>query len=66
MRDPIPPVPVPLRRGEEEPVVDLGAVLSALYDRASYDLRVDYRRAPEPPLVADDAAWAEAKLAGRS
>jgi hypothetical protein len=64
LRDPIPPVPVPLRKGEEEPSVDVGAVLGALYERASYDLRVDYRRPAEPPLAAEDAAWAEARAAG--
>ena len=66
LRDPIPPVPVPLRKGEEEPTVEMGAVLAGLYERASYDLRVDYRRPPEPPLVADDVAWAEARAADRS
>jgi hypothetical protein len=65
LRDSIPPVPVPLRKGEDEPTVDLGAVLGALYERACYDLRIDYRRPAEPPLVADDAAWAEARVAGR-
>lgn len=58
VRDPIPKFPLPLRRGEEEPEVDLGRVLHALYDRASYDLRIDYRRETVPPLAAADAEWA--------
>jgi hypothetical protein len=58
MRDPIPKFPLPLRRGEEEPIVDLGRVLHALYDRASYDLRIDYGREAVPPLSGGDAAWA--------
>jgi hypothetical protein len=58
VRDPIPKFPLPLRRGEEEPMVDLGRVLHALYDRASYDLRLDYGREAVPPLSAEDAAWA--------
>ena len=66
VRDHVPPVPVPLRKGEEEPTVEVGEVLGALYDRASYDLRVDYRQAPDPSLSTSDAAWAEARLAGRS
>ena len=66
VRDALPPLPVPLRKGEDEPTVDLGEVLRALYDRASYDLRVDYRRAPDPPLGAADSVWAEARLAGLS
>jgi len=58
VRDPIPKFSLPLRRGEEEPIVDLGRVLHALYDRASYDLRIDYRREAVPPLAGADAEWA--------
>jgi hypothetical protein len=58
VRDPIPTFPLPLRRDEEEPIVDLGRVLHALYDRAGYDLRIDYGREPVPPLAAEDANWA--------
>ena len=58
VRDPIPKFPLPLRRGEEEPMVELGRVLHALYDRASYDLRVDYRRSAVPPLSEPDEEWA--------
>jgi hypothetical protein len=63
VRDPLPPFAVPLRRGEDEPSIDLGRVLRALYDRASYDLRIDYRRSPVPPLDGEDAAWAVHLLA---
>lgn len=65
VRDPIPAFPVPLRRGEEEPSVDLGKVLHALYDRASYDLRIDYHREPVPPLGPAEAEWAAALLRQR-
>lgn len=62
-RDTIPSIGVPLRPGEEEPTLDLQTVLAALYDRAGYDLRIDYRREPEPQLDAADAAWARQVLA---
>jgi hypothetical protein len=62
VRDPIPDFPLPLQAGEEEPRVALNALLHALYDRAGYDLRIDYRGEPEPPLDAEDAAWAAALL----
>lgn len=58
VRDAIPKFALPLRRGEEEPLVNLGGVLHALYDRASYDLRIDYGREAVPPLAAADAEWA--------
>jgi hypothetical protein len=58
----IPPFPLPLRSGDTEPQVDLQMLLSELYDRAGYDLVVDYSREPVPPLPEDDAAWANALL----
>ncbi len=58
VRDSIPELPVPLRPREEEPKVDLGRVLHALYDRAGYDLRIDYRGSAVPPMDPEDAAWA--------
>jgi len=58
VRDPVPKFSLPLRKGEEEPMVDLGRVLHALYDRASYDLRIDYSREAIPPLAGADAEWA--------
>ncbi len=63
VRDPIPIFKLPLRRGDEEPLVDLGRLLHELYDRAGYDLSVDYRQEPVPPLEGEDAAWAATLLA---
>lgn len=57
LRDPIPTFPLPLRPEDEEPVVDLSALLQELYDRAGYDLVVDYTADPVPPLEGEDAAW---------
>lgn len=57
LRDPLPSIPVPLRRGESEPLVDLQAVLHRTYDEAGYAPRL-YRHDPQPPLPPDDAAWA--------
>jgi hypothetical protein len=62
VRDPVPRFPLPLREGDAEPVVDLGARLHGLYDRASYDLAVGYPREPDPPLSAAAAAWARQML----
>ena len=58
VRQPIPTFPVPLLPGDAEPTADLGAVLAGLYDRARYDLRLDYTKPPVPPLAAEDAGWA--------
>jgi hypothetical protein len=62
VRQPIPSFALPLLRGDDEPKVDLSALLHALYDRAGYDLRLDYRADAEPPLDGEDAAWADELL----
>ena len=62
LRDPLPAIPIPLRRGEAEPLVELKPVLDRTYDEAGYAYRI-YRHEPEPPLSAEDAAWAKGLLA---
>ncbi|MCW5849938.1 MAG: DUF4058 family protein [Anaerolineae bacterium] len=62
VRQPIPTFRLPLQPGDTEPEVDLTALLHGLYDRAGYDLRLNYRTAAEPPLTGEDAVWADALL----
>lgn len=62
VRQPVPAFRLPLQVGDDAPEVDLNRMLHALYDRAGYDLRIDYRAEAEPPLHGDDAAWADALL----
>jgi hypothetical protein len=64
VREPIPAIPVPLQRGESEPVLDLNELLHALYDSLSYDHTINYGRPADPPLTGDDATWADALLRG--
>lgn len=58
VRNAIPAIPIPLKPEDAEPEIDLGAVLHAMYERARYDLRLDYRKPPVPPLNEGDTAWA--------
>jgi hypothetical protein len=53
-----------LKPGDEDAPLDLQTVLDTAYDRAGYDLEVDYQRSPVPPLAdADaDAAWARERV----
>jgi hypothetical protein len=62
LRDPLPAMPIPLQPGEDEPEVDIKSVINTVYDRGSYDLRIDYRTDPVPPLSPEDAAWADRLL----
>lgn len=61
LRQKLPVIGVPLRGKDADAPLDLAAVLSTAYDHAGYDLSIDYRRDPEPPLSREDRAWA-AKL----
>ena len=65
VRQPIPAFPLPLLPGDTEPEVDLNEVLQGLYERAGYDLRLDYARPPLPPLPEADAEWARGLIEAR-
>jgi len=62
VRQPIPAFPLPLQPDDAEPLVELNRLLHDLYERAGYDLRINYRGDATPPLEGDDAAWADALL----
>ena len=53
----LPSIPIPLRPGEPEPMLDLQALLHHIYDAGRYRLFV-YDSDPEPPLSTADAVWA--------
>jgi hypothetical protein len=57
LRDRLPVIPVPLRRGEPDARLDLQEVLHRVYDSAGYHLYL-YNVEPVPALSAEDAAWA--------
>lgn len=57
VRQAIPPFHLPLLPGDTEPLLDIGSVLHTLYERARFDLRLDYSVPPVPPLADEDEAW---------
>lgn len=62
LRDPLPAIPIPLRPEDSEPEIALQSVLAGFYDRGRYDLALNYRDEPVPPLSTADAAWAAGLL----
>ncbi len=66
LRDSLPAVPIPLRGSDASADLDLQAVLNAAYERGAYDLEIDYRKEPVPPLVDEHAAWVAALLKEKS
>jgi hypothetical protein len=50
----IPALPVPLREPDADVYLDLTAAIHNIYDRAAYDLRIDYQEPPPKPELAPD------------
>ncbi|WP_165075142.1 DUF4058 family protein [Paludisphaera rhizosphaerae] len=61
LSDPLPVIPIPLRRPRPDASLDLQALLHRVYDEAGYEYYV-YDGPPQPPLTSDEAAWAESFL----
>ena len=53
----IPTVPIPLERGDEEPLLDLQRLWDEVYEQAGFDLTIDYSQAPIPALAKEDQLW---------
>ncbi len=58
----LPVISIPLNSEDPDVMLDLQTVLNTAYDRAAYDLVVDYRIAPVPPLTGQLIEWANALL----
>jgi hypothetical protein len=57
LRDRLPIVPVPLRAPDGDAQLDLQELLDRVYDASGYEDYI-YSGLPDPPLAADDRAWA--------
>ena len=54
----LPVIAIPLNAEDPDATLDLQLVLNTAYDRAAYDLEIDYRIDPIPPLKSNAASWA--------
>src|SRR5207244_981133 len=61
LREPLPILPVPLRPTDKEITLELQPLIDEACVRGAYGPS-DYAQRLEPPLSAEDAAWAEALL----
>ncbi len=60
LRAPLPALRVPLRKKDEDVLLDLQALLEQAYRKGRYSLTINYAEPPDPPLSEDDAKWARA------
>lgn len=58
LSDPLPTIPIPLRRPDPPVPLALQTALQTAYEEARYDLRIDYSQSPPPPpLTESQQAW---------
>jgi len=62
VREAMPRFRLPLLPGDDEPIVDLSKLLHDIYDRAGYDLVIDYKASPIPRFTGEDAEWVDKHL----
>ena len=58
----LPVIAIPLKPEDPDVGLDLQTVLNTAYDRAAYDMVVDYQSEPAPPLTGQSIAWAKGVL----
>ncbi|MFZ4764764.1 MAG: DUF4058 family protein [Roseimicrobium sp.] len=64
LREPLPVIRIPLRRGERDVFVDLQPLIDRVYETGRY-WRLDYTMQPQTPLPAEDMAWSLSLTQGR-
>ncbi|MCU0491773.1 MAG: DUF4058 family protein [Chloroflexaceae bacterium] len=62
LQERLPLVPIPLLPGDADVMLDVQEALGIVYDSLSFDLSLNYRQPPTPPLAEADAAWADELL----
>ncbi len=62
LRDPLPTILVPLKREDPDVRLDLQAALTTVYDRARYNLSLNYRAEMTPPFDERDRAWINQRI----
>ena len=63
LREPLAEITIPLRRKEPPVKLALQPLVDRAYHGGRYGRTTDYAKPPDPPLSADDAAWAGSLLA---
>jgi len=59
----LPRIPVPLLYPDPDVVIDLGAIVNAVYERGAYSRRLDYTQPPPPPELSDkEQGWVDELL----
>jgi len=57
MRQKLPTIAIPLKKGDGDAALDLQNVFDTVYDRAGYDLSVNYQRELGTAMDEATGAW---------
>ena len=64
VKDPLPILPVPLKKPDNDIQLDLGKALRLIYARNQYGLSIDYQNDPPlPEFSEEDKAWMKKLIA---
>ncbi|MEM8643132.1 MAG: DUF4058 family protein [Cyanobacteria bacterium P01_G01_bin.54] len=66
LSNPLPTVPIPLREGDEEPVVDFQALLEQVYRLSGYEFSIDYSQPPKPGWETPELKWMASIVNGKT
>lgn len=63
LADELPVLPVPLLEPDPDVPLDLGAIVSGVYERGGYAVLIDYTQPPPPPPLSEaEEKWQDAHL----
>jgi hypothetical protein len=62
LRETLPTIRIPLRRGERDAALDLQSLVNLCYERGRYARKINYTSQPEPALPSGELAWARETL----
>lgn len=66
LQRPVPKLRIPLLHPDPDVVLDLQAMIDAIYVRSRYERSIDYTRPLTLPLTAEESAWLAERLQDRS
>lgn len=61
LREPLPVIRIPLRKGEKDVFIDLQPLIDRVYEFGRYHM-LDYRKLPDVPLAENDRLWLQGKV----
>lgn len=62
MNEKLPVLPIPLRYPDADAALDLGAMVSSVYERGAYNILFNYLQPPRPPLTEAESEYIQELL----